>query len=233
MKVWVYLDESGSIHKNSQTHYFAIGGYFVYGDNFAQARIINRYKKINKRHKNKRNMDVSSELKTRNMQIEEKIELISAIQKLDYFIGCSVVFDKTLMKKAIEKSTLFFNYGVKILFKDIILPLLDNHEQIEFIISVDNQNISVGKLNGLEMFLNTEFCYEDYTFCVNYYDSATHYGIQLADLIVNTMYLKMKTPLYIEPLLKQLDPSKFCLSIFPGKKYYGRTKKINTTCLSK
>ena len=28
MKIYVYLDESGSIHKNSKTRYFAVGGYF-------------------------------------------------------------------------------------------------------------------------------------------------------------------------------------------------------------
>lgn len=27
MNVYVYLDESGSIHKNSKTRYFAVGGY--------------------------------------------------------------------------------------------------------------------------------------------------------------------------------------------------------------
>ena len=30
MKVYVYIDESGSIHKNSKTKYFAVGGYFSY-----------------------------------------------------------------------------------------------------------------------------------------------------------------------------------------------------------
>ena len=30
MKIYVYLDESGSIHKNSKTRYFAVGGYFTF-----------------------------------------------------------------------------------------------------------------------------------------------------------------------------------------------------------
>ena len=29
MRIYVYLDESGSIHKNSKTEYFAVGGYFT------------------------------------------------------------------------------------------------------------------------------------------------------------------------------------------------------------
>ena len=31
----MYLDESGSIHKNSNANHFVIGGYIVYGDRFA------------------------------------------------------------------------------------------------------------------------------------------------------------------------------------------------------
>ena len=30
MKVYVYIDESGSIHRNSKTRYFAVGGYFTF-----------------------------------------------------------------------------------------------------------------------------------------------------------------------------------------------------------
>ena len=30
MKIYVYLDESGSIHKNSKAKYFAVGGYFIF-----------------------------------------------------------------------------------------------------------------------------------------------------------------------------------------------------------
>lgn len=51
----MYLDESGSIHKNSNANHFAIGGYIVYGDRFASSKVINRYKRINKKHKKIRN----------------------------------------------------------------------------------------------------------------------------------------------------------------------------------
>lgn len=170
-------------------------------------------------------MKLSEELKSRNMSADEKIELITKIQKIDDFLGCAIVFDKSHMRKQIEESNIFFNYGVKLLFKDTILPLLPE-ESYEFILSIDNRNISVGELNGLEVFLNTEFCYFDYKFSITYYDSASHYGIQLADLIVNTMYMRSKDRNLVESVLNVLDTSKFILNIFPGKIYRGRGKKI-------
>lgn len=227
MKIYLYLDESGSIHRNSSTNHFAIGGYMVYGDKYASSKVINSYKRINKKHKRARNMNLSEELKTRNMTIDEKIELISKIQKIDNFFGCAIIFDKQHMRKSIELSNIFFNYGVKILFKDVILPLLPTNETYEFLLSIDNRNISVGDLKDLEKFLNTEFCYFDYSFKVTYYDSASHYGIQLADFIVNTMYMRSKDRKLVAPLLAILDTSKFRISIFPGYQKCGRMKKIN------
>lgn len=68
----------------------------------------------------------------------------------------------------------------------------DNDEPIEFIISIDNRNIRVGELNNLETYLKTEFCIYDDDFKITYYDSKTNYGVQLADLTVNTFYNSYK-----------------------------------------
>ena len=45
MRLYVYLDESGSIHKNSNTKYFAVGGYFTFEK--YRLKITSLYKKIN------------------------------------------------------------------------------------------------------------------------------------------------------------------------------------------
>ena len=89
----------------------------------------------------------------------------------------------------------FKNYAVKVLIQDCILPelnLQENDEPIAFIISIDNRNIRVGELNNLETYLKTEFCIYDDDFKITYYDSKTNYGIQLADLTVNTFYNSYK-----------------------------------------
>lgn len=130
------------------------------------------------------------------------------------------VFDKQAMKKEIVDSNIFFNYAVKVLINDCILPTLNLqnlNEPIEFIISIDNRNIRVGELNNLETYLKTEFCMFDDDFKIKYYDSKTNYGIQLADLIVNTFYNKYKDITIVENLIKELKPKNFRVSIFPRK----------------
>ena len=227
IKIYVYLDESGNIHENSPTHLFAIGGYFVIDQNNSKNKVIHYCKRINLKQKKARGMSPDQELKSRYMTSEEKIALFKKIQSIDYFYGCAIIFDKNHMKKKIHSCNIFFNYGVKILFLDCILPILPPNQSYDFILNIDNRNISVGDLKDLEKFLNTEFCYYDYTFSVTYYDSRYHYGIQLADLIVNTFYLRSKNRAFIASVLQILDTSKFRLSIFPGYTIKGRYKKIS------
>ena len=151
MKIYVYLDESGSIHKNSNTKYFAVGGYFVFGED--KNKVTSRYKKINKDIKDSKNIPLDKEIKSYDMTDLDKIEIFNSIQDIDTFYGCVKIFEKTAMRKEIIESNIFFNYAVKLVFKDCIKPLLNLsqlNENIEFIVSVDNRNIRVGDLNNLE-----------------------------------------------------------------------------------
>ena len=52
MKIFIYLDESGSIHTNSPTKYFAVGGYFTFAED--KNKITSKYKKINKKMKDEK-----------------------------------------------------------------------------------------------------------------------------------------------------------------------------------
>jgi len=57
--VWwkfMYIDESGSIYRNSNSRYFAVGGYFTFFE--GRNKIIPRYKKYNKIIKDKRNLEL-------------------------------------------------------------------------------------------------------------------------------------------------------------------------------
>ena len=218
MKIYVYLDESGSIHKNSKTRYFAVGGYFSLEQD--RIKIKAKYKKENLKLKKAKKIDLDSEIKSYDMEETEKIKIFNKIQDIDTFQGCVKVFDKHAMKKEIVDSNIFFNYAVKVLINDCILPTLNLQnisESIEFIISIDNRNIRVGELNNLETYLKTEFCIYEDDFKITYYDSKTNYGIQLADLIVNTFYNKYKDITIVEKLLKELKPKNFRVSLFPRK----------------
>lgn len=227
MKIYVYLDESGSIHKNSNKKYFAVGGYFVFEKH--RNRVVSLYKKINKDIKEKRKIKISKELKSFDFSDEEKINIFAQIQEVESFYGCAKIFEKSLMKKEIIESNIFFNYAVKILFKDCIVPLLDLKKlnaDIEFVVSVDNRNIRVGDLNNLETYLKTEFCLEKFDFKITYYDSASNYGIQMADLVVNTFYNSYKDREIVKNVLPFLKKQNFRISLFPGCKTKGRISKI-------
>ena len=216
MKIYVYLDESGSIHKNSKTRYFAVGGYFSLEQD--KLRIKAKYKKANLKMKKDKKISLDTEIKSYDMSEEEKIKIFNKIQDIDTFQGCVKVFDKQAMKKEIVDSNIFFNYAVKVLINDCIIPTLNlqnNTDPIEFIISIDNRNIRVGELNNLETYLKTEFCIYDDDFKITYYDSKTNYGIQLADLIVNTFYNQYKDSTIVENVIKELKPKNFIVSLFP------------------
>ena len=172
---------------------------------------------------------VEKEIKSYNMSDNDKINVFNKIQDIDTFYGTVKVFDKNQMRKDVVESNIFFNYAVKLVFKDCIIPLLNLNqinENIEFIISIDNRNIRVGDLNNLETYLKTEFCLNNFDFKVTYYDSAYNYGIQLADLIVNTFYNSYKDRKIVEKVLPHLKGKNFRVSLFPGRKIKGRTTKI-------
>ena len=223
MKVYIYIDESGSIHKNSKAPFFAVGGYLV--SEKERLKVLSLYRKINLMMKRKRNILLTYEIKAINMEEREKIALLEPIQKLKSFYGIAKVFDKKLMKKEIYESNIFFNYAIKLLFNDIIIPKYQRYKKIDFIISIDNRNIRVGELNNLENYLKTEYCFYNYDFKITYYDSKTNFGIQLADLIVNTFYNYFKDDKLIKNLLIKLKHKKYIVSMFPYTKRR-LTKKV-------
>lgn len=219
MKVYVYLDESGNIHKNSRTNFFAVGGYYVFNND--RLKVTSKFKKINKKAKDKRNIDYSIELKSYNYTNEEKKEIINSIQDLETFVGCAKVFNKNNMIKKIDNCNIFYNYAVGILVQDCIIPKFEEKQinDIDFILSVDSRSTSVNDLKDLEKYLNTIYCTKNFRFHVTYYDSASNYGIQLADLIVNSFYNKYKDIEIVKDIIDVFKADKFIVSLFPSKKW--------------
>lgn len=227
MKIYVYIDESGSIHKNSHTKYFAVGGYFVHEKD--KNKVTSLYKKINKEIKNEKNIPLLKELKSYDLSDSNKIEIFNKIQDIETFCGCSKIFDKHKMNKEVVECNIFFNYAVKLLFEDCIFPLLKQNTNLEFIISIDNRNIRVGDLKNLENYLKTEFCLSNFNFQVTYYDSSTNFGIQLADLNVNTFYNLYKDKNIVKKVIPVLKNKNFRISLFPGYKISGKISENNLT----
>ncbi|MFR8233855.1 MAG: DUF3800 domain-containing protein [Clostridia bacterium] len=183
-----------------------------------RVKIKAKYKKENLKLKKEKELELNAEIKSYDMTEEEKIQIFNKIQDIETFHGCVKVFDKKHMRKEIVDSNIFFNYAVKVLIQDCILPVLnlqENNEPIEFIISIDNRNIRVGELNNLETYLKTEFCIYNDDFKITYYDSKTNYGIQLANLTVNTFYNSYKDMSIVKNLIKALKSKNFRVSLFP------------------
>ena len=67
-----------SIHKNSKTRYFAVGGYFSYEED--TIKIKAKYKKENLKLKKEKKLDLDSEIKSYDMTEDEKIKIIQIIQ---------------------------------------------------------------------------------------------------------------------------------------------------------
>lgn len=227
MKIFVYLDESGSIHKNSSTKYFAVGGYFsLEKDNF---KVISKYEEINLDYKKCKNISLDKEIKGRSMPDLLKKKFFLELQSIESFYGVAKIFDKSKMRKSILLSNIFYNYAVRLIFDDCIIPLLSLRnvkERIEFIISLDNRNLAVRDLNNLEEYLNMEYSKNNFLFKVTYYDSKDNFGVQVADLVVNTFYNYYKNKRDVESIYNILTLKKFRISEFPGKKTRGRRYKI-------
>lgn len=210
MKIYMYIDESGAIHCNNRTRYFAVGGYFTLEN--SKLKITSRYKRFNHRIKNERSF--VGELKSYHFSNDEKIMIFRKIQDIDDFYGLAMVFDKDKISKKIVQSKMFFNYAIKLLIINLILPLYDERN-IDFIISIDDQNIAHRDLSNLEKYLKTEFCLFDFNFEIRYYDSKDNYGVQLADLIINTVYSYVKNGDKARRVFEVLDNGKFLLDFYP------------------
>lgn len=213
MKVFLYIDESGSIHINSKTRYFAVGGYFVLEKD--KNKVTSLYKQINLKIKRKRFINKFAEIKSFDFLDEEKIEIISKIQEIDSFMGCVKVFDKEKLPKPIYDCSTFYNYAVYMLFIECILPYIMESfgREIELclIISADNRDTGSGNIKDLEKFLKTYFCLFNYEFKLTFFDSTNNYGIQLADLIVNTAYNEYKDINIVKNVVSFIKNDKFII----------------------
>ena len=212
MKVFVYIDESGSIHINSKTRYFAVGGYFVLEKD--KNKVTSLYKQINLQVKRNRNIDLRKELKSFDFLDEEKIEIVSKIQEIDSFIGCVKVFDKEKLPRPIYDCNTFYNYAVYRLFEECVLPFLrENHKDVELhvIINADDRNTGTRNIDDLEKFLSTTYCLYEYRFEVSYFNSLSNYGVQLADILVNTIYNSFKDFDIVKYVIPHIDKQKIII----------------------
>ena len=184
--LYLILDESGNLHKNSKNRYFIIGGYLT--NNALKARQL--FKKELSIYKTNNNLNNIVEIKGSMIKNYDKKNILSSIStemsKNNFYIPVFIVIDKNNLEKPIENVNILYNYFIKLLVKRLAtLKLINN--QTNLIIKLDNKTIKVGSVNTLEEYLQGEFYFDSRINVdkVYYVDSANNFEIQLADFICN------------------------------------------------
>lgn len=185
---YLFLDESGNLHKNSTDRYFVIGG--VYTDNYTD--IKKSYVEINRELKEKINMDFNLELKASYLNMEEKMDIVVKLQEMDGMYIVGIIVDKERLGIKIDQIHLYYNYVIRKLTDYLIQCRLIKKDKGQMLhINIDTTSMKKEEIDSLEMYLKTVYNIEKrYPFDINvtYWDSRKNYMVQVADIMANTLW---------------------------------------------
>ncbi len=191
---YLFLDESGNLHKNSPDRFFVIGGIFT--NNYDD--IKKSYVEINRELKEKLNMDFDTELKAAYLNMEEKMDIVIKLQQMNGMYIVGVIVDKEKIGVKIEEIHLYYNYIIgKLLDYLIKIGLIKTNEKDYLFINIDKSSMKIEDINSLEMYLKIHFNIErkmKFELNVAYWDSSKNYMIQVADIMCNTIWNIAQSP---------------------------------------
>ena len=171
---YLFLDESGNLHKNSTDRYFVIGG--VYTDNYTDIK--------------KSYVEINRELKEKNM--EEKMDIVVKLQEMDGMYIVGIIVDKERLGIKIDQIHLYYNYVIRKLTDYLIqCRLIKKDKDQKLHINIDTTSMKKEEIDSLEMYLKTVYNIEKrYPFDINvtYWDSRKNYMVQVADIMANTLW---------------------------------------------
>lgn len=202
MKYHIFLDDSGQLHPNyPQGDYFVYGGLLMPDSEFHG--INQSYKKLVKKIKKEKN--IVDELKTSGMNNSTKKRLLNKLKNFNCHQIFVVVKTSDLIRIDFNKKrdvVRYKNYMVRRLIDHLISQnkIPKNCDVIE--VNIDQQNVSHSAPHSLKQYLtdyfnedNLYFVHKQYDttsfssdFHIHYRDSDSHYLIQAADLLANTMF---------------------------------------------
>lgn len=191
---YLFLDESGNLHKNSPDRYFVIGG--IYTNNYSD--IKKSYVEINRELKEKLNMDFETELKAAYLNMEEKMDIVIKLQKMDGMYIVGIIVDKEKIGIEIDEIHLYYNYIIRKLVDYLIkIGLIKTNIGEELYLNIDKSSMKIEDINSLENYLKTHFNIEKnlkYKINVSYWDSKKNYMVQVADIMCNTIWNIAQSP---------------------------------------
>lgn len=191
---YLFLDESGNLHKNSPDRFFVIGGIFT--NNYDD--IKKSYVEINRELKEKLNMDFDTELKAAYLNMEEKMDIVVKLQQMNGMYIVGVIVDKEKIGVKIDEIHLYYNYIIgKLLDYLVKIGLIKTNEKDYLFINIDKSSMKIEDINSLEMYLKIHFNIErkmKFELNVAYWDSSKNYMIQVADIMCNTIWNIAQSP---------------------------------------
>ncbi len=211
-KYFIFLDESGLIHKNSSDEYFIIGGFIT--EDYTKLKKL--YKKATLKIKQRNNISIENELKALHMNTGDKRFCLEEIQNDNLFKFIGIMVEKSKLKKPVSEVNIFYNYLIKLLL-DFLIDKNVIQSGSEVYIAIDKRSIKVSSLNSLEDYLKIHYEYEkdfDINLKIEYLDSHDNYNIQIADLICNTFWVKYSYP-ETDKVSEKIDKSRVLLKQFP------------------
>lgn len=202
MKYYIFLDDSGQLHKN-----YPLGDYFIYAGLLMKEKDFHG---INKNYKNfvkgvKRQKGIKEELKTSNMDISTRRRFLKKLAKYSceqIFVSVKVSSLNRLDFDNKKHVVRFKNYVVRRLIDQAITNKKISNQCELIDIYIDNQNVAHSALDSLEDHLFNYFNQDNFyyvhkkfdttsfrsDFKVSFRDSETNYLIQAADLLANTEF---------------------------------------------
>lgn len=217
MKYYLFLDDSGQLHKN-----YPLGRHFVYGGLLISEK---NYHRINQNYKNlvkkvKREKHIKGELKTSRMDVNTRRRLLKRISQY----SCVQVFVTVDVSRLVrinfdnKKDVVRYkNHIIRRLIEKLIKENKISRECELIEVNIDNQNIAHSSIDSLEDHLFNYFNEENYyyihkqydttsfnaDFTVNYKDSEWNYMIQAADLLANTEFNALENDPKIRDIYKR------------------------------
>lgn len=185
---YLYLDESGIIHKNSPDRFFVIGGILTKDHKHVKKKFVN----LNHELKEKYNMAINEELKGTHLEYREKRDILFKIQEIEDAYIVVIVVDKEKVKLRLNDERIYYNYFVGKLIEYLInKKALNANIFFTLQINLDKRTMRIGDKNSLANYLNLLLNIDrgfDIDVKVEYIDSSSNYMIQLADIVCNTFW---------------------------------------------
>ncbi len=222
--MYIFGDESGSITKphSSEQPFFVVGLVKV-NDMKNLRRSFKRFVSSNigelrrldgTREKMFRNGSFL-ELKGSEMDREMKSRFVEYFgRKRDIEVFYIEIDNRTIPEEFSANPAEAFNYIMCLNFKDLFSKDLLPEENC--FICLDERNESSRSRHFLEVYLNTELALEGYSekrFSVEYFDSRSNFGVQLADVFSNLYYSNLINGLY-DDLIEELSSRGIIRNVF-------------------